>query len=198
MLSPCVERSRWGWLSCSRINAPASASDVGRFSSAQPSEITIDRAGGGIISVTGVRSADPKLTLSGIDTRSTSFGPDIPAPACPGGNPAHCATIQFQAITVFVQGGIRNGLTLFTRASSPGPPRACPLPSTPAFPQLVQPGLFGAHVTYTAPLPASLLDPGRRVIIIHGTGSATSHRRDVVDAHATTRLRFTLKLVRIR
>jgi hypothetical protein len=57
----------------------------------------------------------------------------------------------------------------------------------------------GAHITYKAKVPQSLLNPHKRVVLIHGSGTATN-KGQIGAIHVTTSsttLKFTMRLVRI-
>jgi hypothetical protein len=55
------------------------------------------------------------------------------------------------------------------------------------------------RATYSANVPRGLLNPHKRVLVIHGKGTVTRHGRDggtFVDS-GTTSLSFTMRLVRV-
>ncbi|HEY2603043.1 MAG TPA: hypothetical protein VGI67_15910 [Thermoleophilaceae bacterium] len=118
---------------------------------------------------------------------------------CQGGQPSPgCGLLGLSHISLLVQGGI-NEVHLSASGLKPKP-GLCVVP-TLAFPFM--PGTFsesGVHTSFKAKVPSSLLNPRKHVVLIHGLGTSTEKGQQgaiIVDS-ATTTLKFTMRLVRVR
>jgi hypothetical protein len=103
---------------------------------------------------------------------------------------------------LWVESGRRGGGSITIRALASPLPR-CDMPGH-AFPTLVptEPTVGGTddeHVTYSAPMPKTMLDPHKREIVINGVGRLTSDFKvGNISGHELSKLTFTMRLTRVR
>lgn len=180
--------------------APATASETAQFHTTKTRVLELAK-GGKVISV--VRPHPPGATTvtgAGTMTRQSDFVPNgSNPPVCQGGTPgAGCGTVALNHITLLVQGGV-NEVHLSASGLKPSP-GLCLVP-TLAFPEM--PGTVGGldnlKTHYSAKVPKSMLNPRKHVVLIHGTGTSTTHGQEgsIIVNSATTTLKFTMRLVRV-
>jgi hypothetical protein len=183
----------------------ATASASFRFSTPKPRKLELARFSRGEIVVTNPGRGDisnTKITGTGMLTRQSQFVPNgtLP-PVCAGGQTsAGCGAKNVSKFTILVQGGIRE---LTIQGSAPRPnPGLCLVPAPFAPVGLLGP--FdegqGAKVHYKATVPSSMLNPRKKVVLIHGSGTATTGKDQEGAIHltsASTTIKFTMRLVRV-
>jgi hypothetical protein len=178
---------------------PASATDTATFATHRARTLLFARAHG-VVSVftrSGL-AGSPTVIARGTDVSQSGFGGSPEAAACPSGTPAPgCGTTALRRIVLLVQGG-SNEVSIQARSVTPR--HDCLVPASFAFPELVgtEDDGTGAHVHYSAHVPAALLNPRRHVIVIHGRATATSHDVGQGQSTGTSTLRFTMRLTRVR
>lgn len=177
------------------VATPFSASDVGTF--ATTSRVLqlsrIDHVVG--VTLPHVEGyGQPNLVGHGTVNRSSNW-----ANACDTSPDAGCGAAKLPRIQIQVQSGAIGGVSI-SIIKWPALPE-CRTLATASFPDLVVPRIIdaGVHITYSAPVPKSMLDPSKHVIVIHGVGRVTeSHSDSTQTWHATTTLKYTMRLVRTR
>jgi hypothetical protein len=185
---------------------PATASASFQFSTPKPRKLELARFNRGAIVVTNPGRGDisnTKLTGTGMLTRQSQFVPNgtLP-PVCAGGQTSPgCGAKNISKFTILVQGGIRE---LTIQGSAPRPnPGLCLVPAPFAPVDLVGPfdtGVGGTRVHYRATVPSSMLNPRKKVIVIHGSGTATTGKDQEGAIHltsASSTIKFTMRLVRV-
>jgi hypothetical protein len=182
--------------------APATARETFTFSTPKPKKMQFARFHGGELVVThpGRGVGNTKIKGTGTLTRQSGFVPNgSDPPVCPGGQPSPgCGAKTISSFTILVQGGL-NEVTI--QGSAPKPdPGLCLVPSPFAGPELLGPYDTGngARITYKAKVPQSLLNPHKKVVLVHGSGTATSKGQEgaIHITSATTTLKFTMRLRR--
>ncbi len=177
------------------VTTPFRTSDVGTFAT-KSRVLQLSR----IDHVVGVTLphvegyGQPDLVGHGTVNRSSTW-----ANVCGTSQDVGCGAAKLAHILIQVQSGGIGGISI-SIIKSPVL-RECRTLATASFPNLVVPGTIaaGVHVTYSAPVPASMLDPSKHVIVIHGVGRLTESQSDSTQTwHATTTLRYTMRLVRAR
>jgi hypothetical protein len=196
-----------GTLVCADDTAvPATGSAKGTFSTA-PRVLQFSRIDGIVgVDLPGAQAGATTLNAHGSVLRSTSWTSDGKDPAtCADGQQAPgCGNIKLNHFLVWVESGRPGGVSLDVR-SLPSPLPACGMPAQ-AFPALVPPtatiGLVDAteHVTYSARMPAAMLDPHKRKIVVNGVARLTSdfNTPNHIEGHEVTKLTFTMHLTRVR
>ncbi|HEY7630360.1 MAG TPA: hypothetical protein VH817_06665 [Thermoleophilaceae bacterium] len=184
--------------------APATASSTASFKTTKPKKLEFYKPDKLITVVPpGRGGGNTKIKGAGSLTRQSGFALNgtLP-PVCAGGQPnPGCGTTQLSSVVFLVQGGV-NSVNLQVSAIKPSP-GICPVPASFEFPELVQPGDngTGAHIVhFSARVPRSLLNPHKHVVVIHGSGEATNKGQEgaIHVTSATTTLKFTMRLVRVR
>ncbi len=183
--------------------APASAQETFTFSTPKAKKMQFARFHGGLVQVThpGRGFGNTKIKGTGSLTRQSQFVPNgSEPPVCPGGQQSPgCGVKTLSAFTILVQGGV-NEVTIQGSQARPSP-GLCLVPSPFPGPELLGPDDTGdgAHITYKARVPRSLLNPHKRVIVIHGRGIATNKGQEgaIHITSATTTLKFTMRLRRV-
>ena len=180
--------------------AAAKATETAKFSTPRSRVLQFYKVGKSLTVTTPRGPATARILASGSMTVQSDYGPagSQPPPACGGPANTGCGTTNLPQITLEVQGGLNEVSMLVNRPQLNDVD--CPVPML-AFPDLVgttDPGR-DEHATYSAKVPRGLLNPHKRVLVIHGKGTATRHGRDggvYVDS-GTTSLSFTMRLVRV-
>jgi hypothetical protein len=181
--------------------APAKASEAAQFSTRRPRTLQFYKAGRSITVTTPRGSGQTAIVAIGSMTRQSDFVRNgSNPPVCPGGvASAGCGHADLSHISLLVQGGL-DEVTLSANQLRPEP-GDCLVPALafPEMPETTTPE-SGSHVTYSAKVPRSLLDPRKRVVTIHGSGTVTSksHEGSIIVDSATTTLNFTIRLRRVR
>jgi hypothetical protein len=179
--------------------AAAKATQTAKFSTPRSRVLQFYKVGKSLTVISPRGLEAPKIVASGSVTRQSDFGLGGAAPACGGPANTGCGTTTLPHIVLEVQPGRVGHVTLLVDS----PQRSdedCPVPML-AFPDLAgttDPGR-DERVTYSARLPRGLLNPHKRVLVVHGRGTVTRHGRDggtFVDSGTTT-LSFTMRLVRV-
>jgi hypothetical protein len=187
-----------GMVDCTPIDdgsAAATASSTARFST-RSRLLQFERTSG-VVSVVPVSGDMATLEAHATLQRASTFAGNPPL-ACPSGKPpGGCGTTTVH-FPLLVQGGFNATNVIIT-----DPPHVpeCLVPAAFPFPVMLQPDdeQTGSHVTYSAPVPKSLFEPARHVIVIQGRARETSKADDGnVSATETTTLRFTMRLSRVR
>jgi hypothetical protein len=183
--------------------APATAQLTFNFSTPKSKAMEFARFARGELVVThpGRGLGNTKIKGTGTLTRQSQFVPNgSDPPVCPGGQQsAGCGAKTLSSFTILVQGGI-NEVTI--QGSQPRPsPGLCLVPAPFPGPDLLGPSDEGdgAHITYKAKVPQSLLNPRKHVVLIHGSGTATNKGQQgaIHVTSSSTTLKFTMRLVRI-
>jgi hypothetical protein len=185
---------------------PATGNAKATFSTA-PRVLQFSRIGGVVgVDLPGAHAGATTLNAHGSLLRSTSWisnGKD-PATCADGQQAPGCGNIKLNHFLLWVQSGKIGGVSLTIRAL-PSPLPDCDMPGY-AFPALVPPsatvGLVEAteHVTYSARMPAAMLDPHKREIAINGVARLTYDFKTPghIEGHEITKLTFTMHLTRVR
>jgi len=182
--------------------APATAQQTFSFSTRKAKKIQFARFRGGVIQVThpGRGTGNTRIRAKGTLTRQSQFVPNgSQPPVCPGGQQsAGCGTKGLSSLSILVQGGI-NEVTIQGSHARPSP-GLCLVPAPFPGPELLGPDDEGdgAHISYRARVPKSLLNPHKRVIVIHGSGTATNKGQEgaIHVTSSTTKLKFKMRLRR--
>ncbi len=184
----------------------ATGSAKATFSTA-PRVLQFSRIAGVVgVDLPGAHAGATTLNAHGSVLRSTSWISDGKDPStCAGGHQAPgCGNTRLNHFLLWVQSGKVGGVSLTIRAL-PSPLAACDMPGH-AFPTLVpttvESGLFDAteHVTYSARMPAAMLDPHKPEIVINGAARLTYDFKNPghIKGHEVTKLTFTMRLTRVR
>jgi hypothetical protein len=180
--------------------AAAKATQTAKFSTARSRVLQFYKVGRSLSVTTPRGLATARIVASGSLTVQSDYGPagSQPPPACGGPANTGCGNTSLPHITLQVQGGLNEVSMLVERPQLDD--QDCPVPML-AFPDLAgttDPGR-DERATYSAKVPRGLLNPHKRVLVIHGKGTVTRHGRDggtFVDS-GTTSLSFTMRLVRV-
>lgn len=182
----------------------ATATSTFTFATPKPRKLEFARFKRGAIVVTNPGRGDisnTKLAGTGTLNRQSQFVPNgTTPPVCQGGQTSPgCGTKTISKFTILVQGGI-NEVTI--QGSAPRPsPGLCLVPAPFAAVDLLGPSDEGdgAKITYKAKVPSSLLNPRKKVVLIHGSGTATNKGQEgaIHITSATTTLKFTMRLRRV-
>jgi hypothetical protein len=183
--------------------APATATSTFTFSTPKPKKMEFARFSRGEIVVThpGRGFGNTKISGTGTLTRQSEFVPngDTP-PVCAGGQASPgCGTKTISKFTILVQGGI-NEVTI--QGSAPRPsPGLCLVPAPFEAIDLLGPNDEGdgEKIHYKARVPSSLLNPHKKVVLVHGSGTATNKGQAgaIHVTSASTTLKFTMRLRRV-
>lgn len=181
--------------------AAAKATQTATFSTPHSRVLQFYKVGKSLTVTTPKGLGTPRIVASGSVTQQSDFGPggSQTPPACGGPANTGCGTTSLPHIVVEVQPGRVGEVSLLVDKPQRNDDD-CPVPML-AFPDIVgttDPGR-DEHTTYSAKLPRGLLNPHKRVLVVHGKGTTTRHGRDggvYVDS-GTTSLTFTMRLVRV-
>jgi hypothetical protein len=181
--------------------APASASETATFSTPSSRKLQFERAGRELNIGTPSGIGEATVTAKATIERQSGFSSNgSNPPVCPGGQPnPNCGTASLNHIKMLVQGG-HNKISLLVDDFRGFQPGGCLVPVAFAFPNVLPPqdDENHSHIRYSAKAPSSLLNPHKRVVIIHGKGTAANSGQEgsIHVTSATSTLRFTMRLRR--
>jgi hypothetical protein len=183
--------------------APATAQETFTFSTPKAKKMEFARFRGGLVQVThpGRGLGNTKIKATATLDRQSQFTPNgTEPPVCPGGQQSPgCGAKTLSSLSILVQGGV-NEVTIQGSQARPSP-GLCLVPSPFPGPELLGPEDTGdgAHITYKAKVPQTLLNPHKRVLLIHGSGTATNKGQEgaIHITSSTTTLKFTMRLRRV-
>jgi hypothetical protein len=182
-------------------SVPANASETATFSSVKPRTLQFERSGRELNISPAKGYGESTMAVKATIDRESQFARDAGAsPVCPGGGQPNssCGHAILTAV-LLVQGG-HNQVSFVVEDFHGFEPGLCLVPKAFGFPDVLPPKDYENHSTikYSAKAPASLLNPHKKLVIVHGSATATNSGQDA-DMHVTSAvstLKFTMRLRR--